>query len=305
MELSSAALWLNTIYAGYDSLLLGFMHKLAESFLGVVLTPLMKLITLLGEKGLIFFLLALVLMCFSRTRPLGVCLFGAVCCGALITNVILKDTVARPRPFEAEEQFRQWWVTVGSPKEDGFSFPSGHVTAAAAGMTALSLMRGKKLVLPSVIIVLLMGMSRNYLMAHYPSDVLAAALIGLFSGFAAWLITRLIFKFLEDRRDIPVIELILDFDLPLPDMGGLLGRFKRDSGARGGGAARYPDRDDAARYPKRDGGTRYPDRDGGARYSDRDGGARGGSAARYTEREGRADSFGSRSSSGYRPKHMK
>ena len=52
----------------------------------------------LGEKGIIFFLLALIFMCFSSERDTGVCVFGAVCCGALITNIILKDSIARPRP---------------------------------------------------------------------------------------------------------------------------------------------------------------------------------------------------------------
>ena len=161
MELTAAAQWLNDFFLGYDSAILGALHSLAQSA-GTVLTPLMKLITLLGEKGLVFFILAVVFACFARTRDLGVCIFGAVCCGALITNIILKDNIARPRPFETVEQFRQWWQFVGAPAEDGFSFPSGHVTAAAAGMTAISLMRGKKWVLPSVLIVVLMGISRNY-----------------------------------------------------------------------------------------------------------------------------------------------
>lgn len=212
MELTAAALWLNKFFFGYDSAILGFMHTLADK-LGVLLTPLMKLITLLGEKGILFFLLALACLCFSRTRKLGVCLFGAVCCGALITNVLLKDAIARPRPFETVEQFRQWWQFIGAPAEDGFSFPSGHVTAAAAGMTALSLMKGKKLVLPSVIVVLLMAISRNYLMAHYPSDVLIAALIGTASGFAAWYITKLIFRLLTQRRDVRLFAWVLDFNL--------------------------------------------------------------------------------------------
>ena len=180
MAMTSAALWLNEFFSGYDNAILSLMHSLATT-LGAVLTPLMKVITFLGEKGIIFFLLALIFMCFSSERDTGVCVFGAVCCGALITNIILKDSIARPRPFETVEQFREWWMFVGSPFEDGFSFPSGHVTACAAGMTALSLMKGKKLVVPSVVIVLLMAISRNYLMAHYPSDVLVAAIIGVAS----------------------------------------------------------------------------------------------------------------------------
>ena len=213
MAMTSAALWLNEFFFGYDNAILSLMHSLATA-LGAVLTPLMKVITFLGEKGIIFFLLALIFMCFSSERDTGVCVFGAVCCGALITNIILKDTIARPRPFETVEQFREWWMYVGSPFEDGYSFPSGHVTACAAGMTALSLMKGKKLVVPSVVIVLLMAISRNYLMAHYPSDVLVAAIIGVASGFIAWVITRFIFRFLEDRRDsMPIAELVLDFDI--------------------------------------------------------------------------------------------
>ena len=212
MELTAAAQGLNSFFFGYDSALLGALHSVAEG-VGVVMTPLMKAVTLLGEKGLVFFLLALVFLCFARTRDLGVCIFGAVCCGALITNIILKDSIARPRPFETVEQFRQWWVFVGAPVEDGFSFPSGHVTACAAGMTAISLMKGRKWIAPSVIIVILMGISRNYLMAHYPSDVLAAMVIGVFSGFVAWVITRLIFRFLEEHDQVPLFALALDFDL--------------------------------------------------------------------------------------------
>ena len=142
------------------------------------------------------------------------CIFGAVCCGALITNIILKDNVARVRPFMSSAEYEAWWAFVGAPLEDGFSFPSGHVTACAAGMTAITLMRGRKWVVPSVVIVLLMGISRNYLMAHYPSDVLVAAVIGVFSGFVAWFITQFIFNFLRRRRRaVPVFATILDFDV--------------------------------------------------------------------------------------------
>ena len=198
MSLTAEALWLNDVFSGYDTAILSFAHKMAE-LAGSVLTPLNKIITLLGEKGILFFLLAIVLMLFPRYRRAGVCIFGAVCCGALITNILLKDTIARPRPFETVDQFRQWWEFVGAPAEDGFSFPSGHVTAAAAGVTGLCLMRGKRWFIPGALWVLLMMFSRNYLMAHYPSDVLFALLIGVFSGFVAALITQLIFRFLENH----------------------------------------------------------------------------------------------------------
>ncbi len=214
MYTTAAALWLDTHFAGFDHLFLSVQHWFADH-LGGVLTPLMRVITFLGEKGWPFFLLALVFILLADRRDLGVCIFGAVCCGALITNIILKDNVARLRPYESGNvEYELWWMAVGSPLEDGFSFPSGHVTACAAGLTAISLMKGKKWIAPSVVVVLLMMISRNYLMAHYPSDVAAGLFIGVFSGFVAWFITLGIFRVLKRyRRKFAFCGFLLDFDI--------------------------------------------------------------------------------------------
>lgn len=226
MEFTAVATWLNTAFAGFDNAILEFMHTLEEAA-GGILTPLASFITLIGEKGLLMFALAFVFMLFSRTRKLGICLFGAVCCGALITNIILKDLIARPRPFEAMAPFLKYWKAVGSPAEDGFSFPSGHVTAAAAGMSAIMFVKGKKWILPSALYVFLMCFSRNYLMAHYPSDVLAASVVGLFSGLVAYLIGSFIWEYIDDNDDLPFFSTLKYFSLPLPDMSGVKKKLNR------------------------------------------------------------------------------
>lgn len=216
------AAWLNTAFAGYDKAILSVMHFLSK-YLGFILTPLMKVVTFLGEKGIIFFLLALCFMCFKKTRRLGVCIFGAVCCGALITNVILKDAIARTRPFETFALYKEWWIAVGSPFEDGYSFPSGHVTAAAAGMSAIYFIKGRKYLVPGIVVIIVMAVARNYLMAHYPSDVLFAVVIGIFSGYVAMLITDLIFNFLKKREDSRICAAVLEFDLPVQNLSRKLG----------------------------------------------------------------------------------
>ena len=216
MEMTAAASWLTDAFSGIDLGILSLMHTFAEHA-GGVLTPLCKLITLLGEKGILFFLLSLALMCFARTRPLGVCIFGAVCCGALITNILLKDWVARPRPFETLAVYRDWWRAIGSPAEDGFSFPSGHVTAAAAGMGAICFMRGRRWIWPAAGVVLVMMFARNYLMAHFPSDVIAAVLIGVFSAWVAYLITMQIFAFFSTRKKGDrLADFVMHYSVPVP-----------------------------------------------------------------------------------------
>lgn len=214
MILSSAAPtahWLDRIFGSLDSSVLDFCHSAAEAA-GGFLTPLTRILTFIGEKGLIFFALALVLVCFKKTRRAGVCLFGAVCCGALVGNIILKNLVERPRPLTSL-QYAEWWKFVGSPAEDGFSFPSGHVTAAMAGISALCLSCRRKTLLLGYIYVVLMCFSRCYLMAHYPSDVLAGVLVGGFSAIVAYFIAKLIFDLLEKYRRTRFCSFVLDFDL--------------------------------------------------------------------------------------------
>ena len=197
-------------------------------------------VTRLGDHGLAFILLALVLLCIPKTRKLGLGVGIALILDFLLVNLGLKPLAGRTRPYDLGVPLE---ILVRKPGD--FSFPSGHVTAAAAGMTALYRAEGKKYLKPGIIWVLLMAVSRNYLMAHYPSDVLFAAIFGVASGFIAWEITKLIFRFLEEHDDNRLCALALDFDLPLPDIGlrlPLSGKGKKNA----------PDKDGDDAAPRRD-----------------------------------------------------
>ena len=202
--------WLNTAFSGFDGEILNAMHNLAVKA-GVFFTPFFKVISFLGEKGIIFIVVALVLMLFSKTRKMGVCILGAIACGALITNIILKDAIARPRPFD--DGFYDFWAFVGKPLEDGFSFPSGHATATMAGATALLLTANKKWSWAGMILALLMGLSRIYLAVHYPTDVIAGLIVGAISGTVAFFITKLIYFLLDRYSNKRFFEFVKEFDL--------------------------------------------------------------------------------------------
>ena len=80
MELTFIADWLNKTFASFDYTILEKMHKLAESTAGA-LTPVFEFISLLAEKGIILFIIAVVLMCLKNTRKIGICMFIAIVVG--------------------------------------------------------------------------------------------------------------------------------------------------------------------------------------------------------------------------------
>lgn len=209
---SNFAKWLDTAFAGFDGAILEFYHLLTE-WCGAILTPIMHLITMTGNKALALILLSLVLLFFAKTRKTGFCMLLAILCGALMTNVILKETICRIRPYAASDLFREFWTFVGAHAESEFSFPSGHTTAAAAAATGLWLTRGKKYLAISIPYVALMAASRNYFMVHYPTDVIAGAVVGTIGGVIAYFITLGIYRALQKNENGKFSRFFSDFDL--------------------------------------------------------------------------------------------
>lgn len=91
-------------------------------------------------------------------------------------------------------------------KAQGYSFPSGHSSGSASIFLGSSVYLKKTLMtVISVIIVLLVGISRFCLGVHYPTDVLAGWAIGIGSIFLFSLLEKLI----KDRRIIYLIFIVL------------------------------------------------------------------------------------------------
>lgn len=211
-KLTIVANFLNSTFSNFDYTILSWLHTLAVNA-GSVFTPIFKAVSMLAEKGLVFIILSIIFMLFKRTRKLGICMFGAIACGAIMTNFVLKDFIARPRPFEYSEVYASWWQAAGAVVEDGFSFPSGHATATMAAMTAVFLCCNKKYSWTGFLLVMLMGMSRNYLMAHFPSDILGGALVGFIGAVIAYYITKLIYYVLSKNPNNKFCKFVLDFSI--------------------------------------------------------------------------------------------
>lgn len=213
MELTTVAEWLNTSFSGFDHAILSVLHELALLTNGN-LNWLFKFISLFAEKGLFLILLSIFLMLFKKTRKFGICMFGAIGAGAILTNFILKDMVARPRPYMSGIlEYKDWWQYAGMVTESDFSFPSGHATAITAAMMSLVYMAKTKKKYWCILFIFLMGISRNYLMVHYPTDVIGGMISGLIGATIAYFITLLIYKIIEKYKDVKLFNFIKNFDI--------------------------------------------------------------------------------------------
>ena len=91
----------------------------------------------------------------------------------LVNNMILKNLVARTRPYEAVDGLQR---LIEAQRD--LSFPSGHTGSSFAAAVIIYLTCPKKIGIPAMILAVLIALSRLYVGVHYPTDVLAAVVTG-------------------------------------------------------------------------------------------------------------------------------
>lgn len=107
---------------------------------------------------------------------------------AFITTA-LKRTINKDRPFVTYPDIDQVASSTGE------SFPSGHTSLAFATATSLSLAYPKwYIIMPSFVWAGTVGYSRMHVGVHYPSDVLAGALVGSGSAYLSYKMNKWINK---------------------------------------------------------------------------------------------------------------
>ena len=149
-------------------------EHLTNPFLDTV----MPYITSLARHGEFWILLALILLCFKKTRKAGVAMGIAMALGFLIGNIGLKNIIARTRPYDMVE------VEVLVKHLSDFSFPSGHTLVSFNAAIALHHYH-RRWGVAALVLATVIALSRLYLFVHYPTDVLAGLLLAVGIAFVS------------------------------------------------------------------------------------------------------------------------
>ncbi|MDO5156837.1 MAG: phosphatase PAP2 family protein [Eubacteriales bacterium] len=150
-------------------------------------------ITFLADKGWFFIVIAILLLLIKKTRKCGCCLAISYSLGFIFGNMIIKKSFARPRPYS-----QVGGVTLLVDKLSDYSFPSAH-TMIAFEFFAVMLMMPIKWIYKVIagILAVAIALSRLYLYVHFPSDVIAGAILGFIFGIMG---VRILDMIMEERK---------------------------------------------------------------------------------------------------------
>lgn len=194
----------NIFYWQWELDLLKWFYDMHNSFLDVV----MPLVTKLGDAGIFWILLTVVLLIIPKTRHLGLASFIALLLDVILCNGIIKPIAIRCRPgwlmfFEGGPDWIRGMIDgmlVKFPND--YSFPSGHTAASFASAVALFATLKDKYKwwgVGALILATIIGISRLYVVVHWPTDVLAGCVVGIICGIIGWAVAKPLWRFIDAK----------------------------------------------------------------------------------------------------------
>lgn len=138
-----------------------------------VLDKIMVFISSLGNDGLLWIGLAVLLVFFKKYRKCAISICISLILMELTGNVILKELIMRERPCWIDPTVE---LLIKAPSS--YSFPSGHTFAGFASAVTVFL-NHKKEGIAAMVVAALIAFSRMYLFVHFPTDILGGMVFGI------------------------------------------------------------------------------------------------------------------------------
>lgn len=158
-----------------------------------LLNTIMVFITSLGDGGIVWLSMAVVMLVFKKTRLCGITIMAGMALSLLLGNLFLKNVIARPRPCAVDSTVK---LLIPYPSE--YSFPSGHTLHGFTAATAIFLYF-KKAGIGALLLAAAIAFSRMYLFVHYPTDILGGILLGILDAMIAYTIVQKIMRKREGK----------------------------------------------------------------------------------------------------------
>ncbi len=181
----------------FDTQILIFLQEIIRND---IINPIMKIITRLGDGGVFWILLTVVLLIIPKTRKLGICSAFSLLLSVIICNVVLKNLFGRIRPYEVIDGL---YLLTGIKEASDPSFPSGHTSSSFAAALSIFLASTKKQKLFTVwllILAALISFSRLYIGIHYPTDVFASMALSIGLAFLGTFLGKKLYDYFSEKE---------------------------------------------------------------------------------------------------------
>lgn len=186
----------NVFYFNWEFDLLYWFQSLHNP----ILDKIVVVITSLGNAGIFWILLTLVMLIVCKDKKVAWTSALALLFSVLVINVFLKNMAMRARPCWIDDTIP---LLVKNPKD--YSFPSGHSSASfASAVSIVQYAKYRKQGIAAVILAAMIAVSRMYVFVHFPTDVFVGTILGIVEAILAGIIIRFIYRKVEEKKTMVV-----------------------------------------------------------------------------------------------------
>jgi len=182
--------------------ILEWFYKIGNSFLNVFF----YIISQFGGSLILLLTVSVIYWTINKEKAekIALTVLSAVC-----LNNFLKSIFSFNRPFmyDGYEHLQKLKNSKLSDSSTGSSFPSGHSQITGSLYSSICFYFPKKQVIfPSIILMILIPISRLYLGVHFPSDVIVGLLIGIIVALIYYILLK---KFPNKFNLIAIISILI------------------------------------------------------------------------------------------------